>query len=113
MRVEGWIAFGTLLGAAREGKVIGHDSDIDLAYLSEKPTPAEMAVELYGVARALRAPRHAGASTSPGQLHHGASSRSLTAARPASTSTPASTSASLLYETATVRAPVPRQRSCR
>lgn len=52
--VQGWIAFGTLLGAAREGKVIGHDSDIDLAYLSDKTTPAEMAVELYDVARALR-----------------------------------------------------------
>ncbi len=52
--VQGWIAFGTLLGAAREGKVIGHDSDIDLAYLSEKTTPAEMAVELYAVSRALR-----------------------------------------------------------
>ena len=52
--VEGWIAFGTLLGAAREGKVIGHDSDIDLAYLSEKSTPAEMVLELYAVARALR-----------------------------------------------------------
>ena len=53
--LEGWIAFGTLLGAAREGKVIGHDSDIDLAYVSKQPTPAEMSVELYGVARALRA----------------------------------------------------------
>ncbi len=52
--VQGWIAFGTLLGAAREGKVIGHDSDIDLAYLSDKQTPAEMAVELFDVARALR-----------------------------------------------------------
>lgn len=52
--VHGWIAFGTLLGAAREGKVIGHDSDIDLAYLSERETPAEMAVELYRIARALR-----------------------------------------------------------
>ena len=37
--LEGWIAFGTLLGAAREGKVIGHDSDIDLAYLSEQADP--------------------------------------------------------------------------
>ncbi|MGZ4487213.1 MAG: class I SAM-dependent methyltransferase [Nocardioides sp.] len=52
--VRGWIAFGTLLGAAREGKVIGHDSDIDLAYLSEQETPAEMAVELYRIGRALR-----------------------------------------------------------
>jgi len=52
--VRGWIAFGTLLGAAREGKVIGHDSDIDLAYLSDQQTPAEMAVELYEIGRALR-----------------------------------------------------------
>lgn len=52
--LEGWIAFGTLLGAAREGGVIGHDSDIDLAYLSERTAPAEMALELFQVARALR-----------------------------------------------------------
>ncbi len=53
--IEGWISFGTLLGAARDGLVIGHDSDIDLNYLSEKQTPAEMARELWVVARALRA----------------------------------------------------------
>ncbi|GAA1924271.1 methyltransferase domain-containing protein [Nocardioides hwasunensis] len=51
--IEGWIGFGTLLGAARSGKVIGHDSDIDLCFLSEKQTPAEMAVEMWGIARAL------------------------------------------------------------
>lgn len=51
--IEGWISFGTLLGAARGGKVIGHDSDIDLCFLSEKQTPAEMAVEIWGIARAL------------------------------------------------------------
>lgn len=51
--LEGWISFGTLLGAARSGSVIGHDSDIDLCFLSEKETPAEMAVELWDVARAL------------------------------------------------------------
>ena len=51
--IEGWISFGTLLGAARAGKVIGHDSDIDLCFLSEKQTPAEMAVEIWGIARAL------------------------------------------------------------
>ncbi|NYG55225.1 class I SAM-dependent methyltransferase [Nocardioides perillae] len=53
--LEAWIAFGTLLGAAREGGVIGHDSDIDLAYLSHRTTPAEMVGELYDVTRALRA----------------------------------------------------------
>ena len=51
--IEGWISFGTLLGAARTGKVIGHDSDIDLCFLSAKETPAEMAVEIWGIARAL------------------------------------------------------------
>lgn len=51
--IDGWISFGTLLGAARSGKVIGHDSDIDLCFLSEKQTPAEMAVEIWGIARAL------------------------------------------------------------
>lgn len=52
--VQAWIAFGTLLGAAREGRVIGHDSDVDLAYLSHRTTPAEMAREMFGIARALR-----------------------------------------------------------
>ncbi len=51
--IEGWISFGTLLGAARTGKVIGHDSDIDLCFLSERQTPAEMAVEMWDIARAL------------------------------------------------------------
>ena len=51
--IDGWISFGTLLGAARGGKVIGHDSDIDLCFLSEKQTPAEMAVEIWDIARAL------------------------------------------------------------
>jgi len=52
--IEGWLSFGTLLGAARDGKAIGHDSDVDLNYLSEKQTPAEMAVELWDIGRALR-----------------------------------------------------------
>ncbi|MGC4111230.1 MAG: hypothetical protein QM747_12560 [Nocardioides sp.] len=52
--IEAWLSFGTLLGAAREGRVIGFDSDVDLNYLSEKQTPAEMAVELWDIARALR-----------------------------------------------------------
>ncbi|HWU20136.1 MAG TPA: methyltransferase domain-containing protein, partial [Nocardioides sp.] len=53
--IDGWISFGTLLGAARNGHAIGHDSDVDLCYVSEKTTPAEMTSELWGIARALRA----------------------------------------------------------
>jgi hypothetical protein len=52
--IDGWLSFGTLLGAARDGMAIGHDSDVDLNYLSEKGTPAEMAIELWDIGRALR-----------------------------------------------------------
>lgn len=51
--LEAWMAFGTLLGAAREGKAIGHDSDSDLLYLSEKVTPAEINLECYAIKRAF------------------------------------------------------------
>lgn len=53
--IHAWMAFGTLLGAARSGKVIGYDSDIDLAYLSRRSTPSAMAQEMFAVTRALRA----------------------------------------------------------
>jgi hypothetical protein len=51
--IHAWLAFGSLLGAVRSGGVIGHDSDIDLAYLSDRPTPAAMAEELFAARRAL------------------------------------------------------------
>ncbi len=54
-QLPSWISFGTLLGAARSGKAIGHDSDIDLCYLSRLATPAEMTVELWRIGRVLRA----------------------------------------------------------
>jgi len=52
--IEGWIAFGTLLGAARSGGAIGHDSDVDLCYLSRQRTPAEVTRELWDIGRELR-----------------------------------------------------------
>lgn len=103
--VSAWIAFGTLLGAAREGKVIGHDSDIDLAYLSTRGTPAEMITELYDVARALR--RH-------GLTVQHKSASFITVVFKSPDGGTASIDiytcfhiGDLLYETATVRAAVP------
>jgi hypothetical protein len=52
--IDGWISFGTLLGAARDGGVIGHDSDIDLCFLSEQESPSAMIAELWTIGRALR-----------------------------------------------------------
>jgi hypothetical protein len=104
--LEGWISFGTLLGAARSGKVIGHDSDIDLCFLSEKSTPAEMAVELWDVARALQ---DAGISVK----HKTASFITVVYDAPDGGEDGIDIYTcfyvgDLLHETATVRAPVPR-----
>jgi hypothetical protein len=104
--VPAWISFGTLLGAARNGKAIGHDSDVDLCYLSEKKTPAEAQRELWAIGRALRA------ADMRVLIRSGSF---LTVQVP----TPDGAGAGidvyttffldgLFYETATVRAPVPR-----
>lgn len=105
--VQAWLAFGSLLGAAREGGAIAHDADIDLAYLSDEETPARMARELYDVARALR--RHGFQVTTK-------SGSFITVHLPAEDGPPASIDlyttfhlGGLLHETATVRAPVPRE----
>ncbi|MQW75696.1 class I SAM-dependent methyltransferase [Nocardioides sp. dk4132] len=52
--VPAFICYGTLLGAVRNGRLIGHDNDIDVAYLSEHPTPVDVVREGYRVERALR-----------------------------------------------------------
>lgn len=49
------LTYGCLLGAVRDGGMIGHDSDADLAYLSPFTTPAQVIVESYGMERGLRA----------------------------------------------------------
>lgn len=49
------LSYGCLLGAVRDGRMIGHDSDADLAYLSPFTTPAQVILESYRMERALRA----------------------------------------------------------
>lgn len=51
--VPAFLAYGSLLGAVRDGKLIGHDMDIDLGYLSSATTPVEAMLESFGIERAL------------------------------------------------------------
>ena len=53
--VPAFVSYGTLLGAARSGELIGHDNDIDLTYVSLKSSPVDVIREAYRVERALAA----------------------------------------------------------
>jgi SAM-dependent methyltransferase len=53
--VEGFLAYGTLLGAVRAGRVIAHDYDADLSYLSAREYPVDAIGESYRLERAIRA----------------------------------------------------------
>ena len=48
-----FLSFGSLLGAVREGRVIAHDVDVDLGYLSAFENPVDAIIESFGVERAL------------------------------------------------------------
>jgi SAM-dependent methyltransferase len=50
-----FLAFGSLLGAVREGKLIGHDVDVDLGYFSAFDHPADVILEGFRIERVLRA----------------------------------------------------------
>lgn len=52
--IEAFLTYGTLLGAVRDGKLIGHDSDADLGYVSKHSDPADVVVESFALQRALR-----------------------------------------------------------
>ncbi len=51
--VRPFLAYGTLLGAVRQGSFIGHDSDADLGYVSEHDHPADVALESFRLQRRL------------------------------------------------------------
>ena len=53
--VEAYLNYGALLGAVRNGKMIGHDSDTDLCYLSAYTVPVDIIRESYRVERAMKA----------------------------------------------------------
>jgi hypothetical protein len=51
--IEPFIAYGTLLGAVRGGRLIGHDSDADLGYVSRHSHPVDVIRESFDLQRAL------------------------------------------------------------
>lgn len=53
--VPAFICYGTLLGAVRNGRLIGHDNDVDIAYLSDQAYPVDVVREGFRVERLLRA----------------------------------------------------------
>jgi SAM-dependent methyltransferase len=52
--VEAFLSYGCLLGAVREGRMIGTDCDADVCYLSDRRSPAEVILESYRLERAMR-----------------------------------------------------------
>ena len=46
-----FITYGTLLGAVRAGELIGHDDDVDVAYMSAHEHPSDVARESYELQR--------------------------------------------------------------
>lgn len=53
--VEAFVAYGTLLGAVREQRLIGHDSDADLGYVSRHAHPVDVVRESFALQRRLTA----------------------------------------------------------
>jgi SAM-dependent methyltransferase len=53
--VVAFLNYGCLLGAVREGRMIGTDCDADVCYLSEKTHPADVIRESYALERAMLA----------------------------------------------------------
>ena len=53
--IDAHVSYGCLLGAVRDGRMIGHDSDADLAYLSRHTHPADIVRESFRMERELRA----------------------------------------------------------
>lgn len=48
-----YVFYGAMLGFAREGGILAHDLDLDLAYFSEEQSPQAVKAEFYSIAERL------------------------------------------------------------
>lgn len=78
-----YLTWGTLLGAVREQDFIGHDNDIDLAYLSAATTDFEIVEENETIVRVLRDHGLTVQRHTKGQLHVNVARDQRTAQLPA------------------------------
>jgi len=71
--IEPFLCYGTLLGLVRDGRLIPHDDDADLAYLSAHEDPVDVVQESYAIERRLRLKGYVVIRHSAGhiQLHYG------------------------------------------
>lgn len=53
--LDAFLSYGCLLGAVRDGRMIGHDADADVSYLSKHSHPYDIARETQATARTMRA----------------------------------------------------------
>ncbi|MDQ0737040.1 class I SAM-dependent methyltransferase [Arthrobacter agilis] len=53
--IDLFVTGGTLLGPVRNGRILPHDDDADLAYLSRHTNPSDVALESFGIERTLAA----------------------------------------------------------
>jgi SAM-dependent methyltransferase len=51
---DAYLCYGALLGAVRDGRMIGHDSDVDVCYYSHRTTPVDIIQESYRIERIVR-----------------------------------------------------------
>ncbi|GAB7006831.1 hypothetical protein JCM18899A_43040 [Nocardioides sp. AN3] len=52
--LDAYLCYGALLGAVRQGTMLGHDSDVDIAYYTPHTVPADIIAESFRIQRHLR-----------------------------------------------------------